>query len=352
MSRPGARRPVAAGRADAAEPAGRRRQAGSTPTGTSSTPGYFTTMKMALVSGRDFTDADRAGAPSVVIVNETAARRCGRIRIALGKVLVQHVDRRGSGRLAATDDGDRRGEGRQVSRSSARSRRRSSTCRCSSSTCRARRSSREPRDGRRLAADIRTLLASMNPNLPIVQCADARGVRTLGLIPQRIAASVAGSLGIVGLLLAAIGIYGVTAYMVTSRTREIGIRIALGAQRGSVVRMVLRQGMMLTLIGAAIGLALAAAVSRLLGSLLFGVGADRSDHVRRIGGCSSRDRPRRLLRARRAARRRSMRWKRSGTNRAGWQERRDRQEPPSCPALPARPALPPIVRPESSSTLS
>ncbi len=83
----------------------------------------------------------------------------------------------------------------------------------------------------------------------------------------------AGSLGIVGLLLAAIGIYGVTAYMVTSRTREIGIRMALGARKGAVVHMVLRQGMMLTLAGAAIGLLLAAGASRLLGSLLFGVGA-------------------------------------------------------------------------------
>jgi len=64
----------------------------------------------------------------------------------------------------------------------------------------------------------------------------------------------------------------VTAYMVTSRTREIGIRIALGARPGSVVRMVLRQGMMLTVIGAASGLVLAAAASRLMGSLLFGVG--------------------------------------------------------------------------------
>jgi ABC-type antimicrobial peptide transport system permease subunit len=73
------------------------------------------------------------------------------------------------------------------------------------------------------------------------------------------------------LLLASMGIYGVTAYMVARRTREIGIRVALGAQRGDVVRMVLRQGMRLAAVGVAIGLVLAAAGSRLLATLLFGV---------------------------------------------------------------------------------
>jgi ABC-type antimicrobial peptide transport system permease subunit len=112
----------------------------------------------------------------------------------------------------------------------------------------------------------------MNPNLPIVQSQTLEDYAALTLVPQRVAASVSGSLGIVGLLLAAIGIYGVTAYMVSSRTREIGIRVALGARRGDVVRMVLRQGMMLALAGMAIGLVLAAGASRLLGSLLFGIG--------------------------------------------------------------------------------
>src|SRR5262249_17911240 len=95
----------------------------------------------------------------------------------------------------------------------------------------------------------------------------------LTLIPQRVAASVSGSLGIVGLLLAAIGIYVVAVYVVSSCIREFGIRIVLGAQRGAVMRMVLRQGLTVTAIGAAIGLALAAAASRLVGSLLLGVGA-------------------------------------------------------------------------------
>jgi ABC-type antimicrobial peptide transport system permease subunit len=126
--------------------------------------------------------------------------------------------------------------------------------------------------GQRLAADIRKLVASLNPNLPVVQSQTLEDYAALTLIPQRIAASVSGSLGIVGLLLAAIGIYGVTAYMVSSRTREIGIRVALGAQRGDIVLMVLRQGMMLALAGVAIGLTLAAGASRLIGSLLFGIG--------------------------------------------------------------------------------
>ena len=94
---------------------------------------------------------------------------------------------------------------------------------------------------------------------------------SLGLVPQRIVASVSASLGLVGVLLAALGIYGVTAYAVTRRTREIGIRIALGAQRVDVMQMILREGMRLAAIGAAIGLTLAASAGRLLSSFLLGV---------------------------------------------------------------------------------
>jgi ABC-type antimicrobial peptide transport system permease subunit len=111
----------------------------------------------------------------------------------------------------------------------------------------------------------------MNPDMPIMTEQTLDDSVALGLAPQRIVASVAGVLGIVGLLLAAIGIYGVTAYAVARRTREIGIRMALGARRTDVLRMVLREGLWLTLVGSAIGLMLAAGASHVLEGFLFGI---------------------------------------------------------------------------------
>jgi predicted permease len=118
---------------------------------------------------------------------------------------------------------------------------------------------------------LRALLREATPNLPITEALPLSEVTAIGLIPQRVAAAVAGSLGLVGLVLAAIGIYGVTAYAVGRRTREIGIRMALGADRRRVLSLVLRQGLVLAAIGVSLGVILAALGSSLLESLLIGI---------------------------------------------------------------------------------
>jgi ABC-type antimicrobial peptide transport system permease subunit len=126
-------------------------------------------------------------------------------------------------------------------------------------------------DGHSTVPQVREIVRTLNPNLPITEAMPLTEVTAIGLVPQRIAAAVAGSLGLVGLLLAAIGVYGVTSYAVSRRTREIGIRVALGADQQGVLRLILRQGLTLAGIGVAIGVAIAAVGSRVLGGLLFGV---------------------------------------------------------------------------------
>jgi ABC-type antimicrobial peptide transport system permease subunit len=96
---------------------------------------------------------------------------------------------------------------------------------------------------------------------------------SLPLLPARGAAGVLGGFGLLALLLAAIGLYGVMSYLVAGRTREIGIRMALGAGRGAVLRMVLQQGLTLALLGAVLGLLASLALTRLMKSVLFGVSA-------------------------------------------------------------------------------
>jgi predicted permease len=229
-------------------------------------PGYFATLRTPLLRGRDFDDRDRDGAQDAVIVNETAARTFWPGQEPLGRALMQQTARDRFRTLVVVGVA-RDARSRSLSDPPAPylyvplQQQYSPRMTIVARTI----------DGRRIAGELRRLVASMDPNLPIVTSQTLEDYTAIGLVPQRVAASVAGSLGLVGLLLASMGIYGVTAYMVARRTREIGIRVALGAQRGDVVRMVLGQGMRLAAVGVAIGLVLAAAGSRLLATLLFGV---------------------------------------------------------------------------------
>jgi len=122
-----------------------------------------------------------------------------------------------------------------------------------------------------IAGTIRAIVAGLDPSLPIVKLRSIDDVFSESIGRPRLLAQLLGIFAGLAILLAAIGSYGVLSYMVTERRREIGIRMALGADRASVLRMVLAQGLQLTLLGVLAGLSAAFALSRLLASLLFGV---------------------------------------------------------------------------------
>jgi predicted permease len=118
---------------------------------------------------------------------------------------------------------------------------------------------------------LRSAMRDFNRNLPIAEFAPFSRYAEIGLLPLRIAGSIAVGLALLALLLAAMGLYGVTSFAVTSRTREIGVRIALGADRPRIAKLVLTQGLRLVVIGGAMGALLAAGCSQLLSSLLFDI---------------------------------------------------------------------------------
>jgi len=122
-----------------------------------------------------------------------------------------------------------------------------------------------------LTQSLREQVRAVDPNLPIFGERTMENVVSDSLAQRRFAMQVVGLFGLLAMILAGIGIYGVMAYSVSQRTREIGIRIALGASRGTILRWVLRQGMTLIVVGVSLGLVGAFALTRLLRSLLFGV---------------------------------------------------------------------------------
>jgi len=251
-------------------------------------PQYFATLRIPLIAGRDFSEADRASAPQIAILGEAAAARffpnLSRTDI-VGRTVVLTPAQPGEPRgrsdtrsNSARDGSESRlqvvGIARDVSYFGPREARATAFVYVpfrevpfgSRVTLVARTT-----HGQRIAADIRSLVASMNPALPILGSQTLEERTAVWVVPQRVAASISGALGLVGVLLAAIGIYGVTTYTVTRRRREIGVRMALGADRADVIHMVLRQGVALAVVGSIAGLALAAAAGRLLASFLLGI---------------------------------------------------------------------------------
>jgi putative ABC transport system permease protein len=123
-----------------------------------------------------------------------------------------------------------------------------------------------------MTAQIRAQLRSLDPDVaPISVLTFNRIVSSQGLFQQRISAILGGAFGVVALLLAVVGLYGVVSFLVGRRTQEIGVRIALGAQRGRILRMVLANGISLAAVGLAIGAAAAYALAPQMGGLLLNV---------------------------------------------------------------------------------
>jgi predicted permease len=229
-------------------------------------PNYFTNMKVPFVQGRDFDERDREGAPCVAVVNETFTKR---YFPGAGSPLGKHlIKTEGPQNLKTSCEivGVIRDNSFQslqknllpvFALASQQSNNKRMTLMVSTSG-----------DPRALVPALRSTIRELDPNLPVAD------VQTLGeyfsvlLYPFRLLAVVMGGCGVMVLLLAILGIYGVVAYSVAQRTRELGIRMALGALRKDILQMVIRQGMVLVSVGLGFGLLLSLALTRLLTSSL------------------------------------------------------------------------------------
>ena len=233
------------------------------------TPGYLETMGIPVQRGRDFTDADGAATPRVAIVNESAARLLWPGADVLGKRfnwgksdtlgwitvvgVVADVRQNAKGY----------GEPAEVLVPHPQEPVQSLTW--------AIRSSRDPAE---LTPAVRSLLRARDRDMPFYEALTMRRHVERAIWDQRIFAWLMAVFSALALVIAAVGLYGVMAYAVAQRTREIGIRMALGAARGDVQRLVVGQAVRLTVLGMGIGLALAFALARLMESQLFQVRPD------------------------------------------------------------------------------
>jgi predicted permease len=227
------------------------------------TPGYFATMGIPLVRGRDFAETDREGAGDVAILNEAFAAALFPGQDAVGRTVT-------NGDRVVTIIGVARNAKYRTLGERPRNfiyvplaqRYMGRTNLLVKTTTGAALS---------VVAPIRRLVQDVDARLPILREHTMEEQTATALFPQRVALYVSGALGTVALLLALLGIYGVTAFTVTQRTREIGVRVALGAQRSHVLGLVLRQGVVLAAVGVVVGSLAAFGATRLIGNLLYGV---------------------------------------------------------------------------------
>jgi predicted permease len=224
-------------------------------------PDYFETLGIAIVDGRGISARDTADMPSVAVINETMARRYfrgrsaigGRLRLGSGPVTIVGVAR--DGKYAQLNEPPRsylylpllqnyRPEGVLLVRTA---------------------------DPGSVLPSIQRELRALDPGLPLFDVRTIAEHRRVSLFLPTMASTLLGVFGVLAVLLAAVGLYGIVAYTVSQRTKEIGVRVALGATRGDVVTMIVRQGMVIACAGIGIGLGLALVLAGVLQAQLVGV---------------------------------------------------------------------------------
>jgi predicted permease len=231
-------------------------------------PDFFAAMGIRVLQGRDISDSDRIGAPKVAVVNETFAsyffkgqdpigRRFGRARDKVLDLEIVGVVKDGKARTlrepktryvyVPAAQQERLGELTFYLRSSG--------------------------DPAALGARVPEVVRRIDAALPVTDLKTMRAQIRESLYVERLVASLSAAFGLLATLLAALGLYGVMAYAVSRRTREIGIRMALGAERRNVMTMVLRDVAVLSAVGIALGLPAGYGVGRLVESQLYGLSA-------------------------------------------------------------------------------
>jgi predicted permease len=227
-------------------------------------PGYLATLRTPLLAGRDFTDADDASSQPVAIVNQAFVHRYWPGQNAIGKHI--QVD----GRRYTVVGVAANGKYRRLVYEPAPLFLLPLLQHCQSPLILHVRVNGDPMA---FASSIEGAIHSLNPDLPLFNAATLKSNMQMGSMFERIVVVFAGVFGLLAMVLAAVGIYGVIAYTTRQRTHEIGIRMALGAARADVFRQILCQGLRLTLCGLAAGLAISLLCAHFLRGLLFGVAA-------------------------------------------------------------------------------
>jgi predicted permease len=225
-------------------------------------PRYFETMRIPMVSGREFTSEDSRQAARALIVNETMAQRYWPGRDAVGgRVRIGKEDYTVVGVARDIKYG-------QLNEQPLPYMYRALDQNFVSTAILHVRSAAAPET---VLSSIREIVRTLDSNLPIFDARTlAEHLRT-AVFAQRMAANLLGLMGLLAVVLAAVGLYGVMAYAVSQRTQELGIRLALGAAPGDLLRMVMRQGLLMTALGLVIGLAVAFAATGVMRSMLPGI---------------------------------------------------------------------------------